>query len=210
MNPNDPIRQALLDAAEEDFRQALAHAPDAPGFSVRYQAWEEKFLRDPTGFSKRTLRPVWKTVLRWAACFLFVVSLSFGAGIFAGPQVWATVSGWFDSSPAPTATGLEVSIQLDGPHGCVYTSEKFACVAENGSTLRYWYQNNGTSTCTLQLYRIGFFGGEAVGDSIPIEPGDDAVGIYENPGNDTFYLRVTCVDGYGAYINGTLRADQYN
>lgn len=210
MNTNDPIRQALLDAAEEEFRLALVNSPEQPAFSARYLAWEKKFLRDPIAFSKRSLRPVWKTVLRSAACFLLVVSLSFGAGIFAGPQVWATVSGWFDSSPAPTATGLEVSIQLDGPHGSVYTSEKFTCVEENGSTLRYWYQNNGTSTCTLQLYRVGFFGNKALGEAIPIEPGDNAVGIYENPGNDVFYLRVTCVDGYGAYINGTLRADQYN
>lgn len=32
---------------------------------------------------------------------------------------------------------------------------------------------------------------------------------YENPGNDTFYLRVTCVDGCGSDVNGNLRADQY-
>lgn len=94
MNPNDPIRQALLDAAEEEFLLALAHAPDAPGFSVRYQAWEEKFLRDPTGFSKRTLRPVWKTVLRWAACFLLVVSLSLGTLMAVSPQARAWVVSW--------------------------------------------------------------------------------------------------------------------
>lgn len=209
MNKNDPIRQALLDAAEEDLRQALAGPPAQPAFSARYLAWEKKFLRDPIGFSKRTMRPRWQAALRWVACFLLVVSLSFGAGIFAGPQVWATVSGWIDSSHVPTATGLEVSIQLDGPHGCVYTSEKFACVAENGSTLRYWYQNNGTSNCTLQLYRVGFFGDEAIGEAISIAPGDSADGLYENPGNDTYYLRVTSMDGYGAYVNGTLRADQY-
>lgn len=94
MNPNDPIRQALLDAAEEEFFLALAHAPDVPGFSVRYQAWEEKFLRDPIGFSKRTLRPVWKTVLRWAACFLLVVSLSLGTLMAVSPQARAWVVSW--------------------------------------------------------------------------------------------------------------------
>lgn len=94
MNPNDPIRQALLDAAEEEFFLALAHAPDVPGFSIRYQAWEEKFLRDPIGFSKRTLRPVWKTVLRWAACFLLVVSLSLGTLMAVSPQARAWVVSW--------------------------------------------------------------------------------------------------------------------
>lgn len=210
MNTNDPIRQALLDAAEEEFHQALAHAPDTPAFSARYLAWEKKFLRDPIAFSKRSLRPVWKTVLRSAACFLLVVSLSFGTGIFAGPQVWATVSGWFDSSPAPTATGLEVSIQLDGPHGSVYTSEKFACVEENGSTLRYWYHNTGTSPCTLQLYKVNALRDEYAGEAIRIAPGESASGTYTNPENDVFYLRVTCIDGNGSCVSGTLRADQYD
>lgn len=94
MNPNDPIRQAFLDAAEEDFRQALADAPEPPAFSPKYQAWERKFLRNPIGFSKRTLRPVWKTVLRWAACFLLVISLSLGTLMAVSPQARAWVISW--------------------------------------------------------------------------------------------------------------------
>lgn len=94
MNPNEPIRQALLDAAEEDLRQALAD-PTKPAFSPRYLAWEKKFLRNPIGLSKRTLRPVWKTVLRWAACFLLVVSLSLGTLMAVSPQARAWVTAWF-------------------------------------------------------------------------------------------------------------------
>ncbi len=207
MNTNEPIRQALLDAAEEDLRQALADPPEQAPFSARYLAWEKKFLRNPAGFSKRPLLVAGKKWLRFAACFLLLLSLSFGGGLLAGPQVRAAVSGWLDATP--TETGLAVSIHLTGPHGSVYTSERFACVQENGSTLRYWYQNNGTSICTVQLYRVGFFGESPVGETISVPPGKDDDAFYENPGNDTFYLRVTCVDGCGADVNGNLRADQY-
>lgn len=124
MKHDDPIRQALLDAAEEDLREALA-----------------------------------------------------------------ALSGWGAPDPAPTPTGLSVFVQLGGTHGTVYTSERFTCVAENGSTLRYWYQNTGASTCTLQLYRVGLFRDELAEAPLTIGPGEDAVGLYKAPGNDTYYLR---------------------
>lgn len=94
MNPNDPICQAFLDAAEEDFRQALADASEPPAFSPEYQAWERRFLRNPIGFSKRSLRPVWKTVFRWAACILLVASLSLGTLMAVSPQARARVISW--------------------------------------------------------------------------------------------------------------------
>lgn len=210
MDPNDPIRQALLDAADKDLRQALAETPEDPAFSPKYLAWEQKFLRDPRGTARRRGRPRWQGVVRRVACFLLVGSMSLGTALFAGPQVLAALSGWGDPDPAPTPTGLSVSVQLGGTHGTVYTSERFTCVAENGSTLRYWYQNTGASTCTLQLYRVGLFRDEPAEAPLTIGPGEDAVGLYEDPGNDTYYLRVTCVDGSEASVSGSLRADQYN
>lgn len=210
MKHDDPIRQALLDAAEEDLREALDRTPDTPAFSADYRAWENAFLRDPVKTAKRARQPFKKPWLRFVACFLLVASLSFGTGLFAGPQVLAALSGWGDPDPAPTPTGLSVSVQLGGTHGTVYTSERFTCVAENGSTLRYWYQNTGTSTCTLQLYRVGLFRDEPAEAPLTISPGEDAVGLYEDPGNDTYYLRVTCVDGSEASVSGSLRADQYD
>lgn len=94
MNTNDPIRQALLDAAEEDLRQALAGPPAQPAFSARYLAWEKKFLRDPIGFSKRTMRPRWQAALRSVACFFLVMSVSLGALISFSPQARAWVMQW--------------------------------------------------------------------------------------------------------------------
>lgn len=94
MNTNDPIRQALLDAVEEEFCLALADTPEQTAFSARYLAWEKKFLRDPIGFSKRTIRPRWEAALRSAACFLLVVSVSLGVFLSFSPQARAWVVSW--------------------------------------------------------------------------------------------------------------------
>ena len=76
MNDDLLIRQALLDAALADYD--TADLSEVPSFSPKYLAWENKFLRNPIAFAQRALRPVWKTILRSAACFLLVVSLRAG------------------------------------------------------------------------------------------------------------------------------------
>lgn len=210
MDPNDPIRQALLDAADKDLRQALAETPEDPAFSPKYLAWEQKFLRDPRGTARRRGRTRWQGVVRRVACFLLVAFLSFGIGSFAGPPVLAALVGGPDPDPAPTETGLSVTVQLSGTHGSVYTSERFTCVEENGNYLRYWYRNDGTGPCTVQLYREGLFHDEPAEDPLTIGPGEEGASHYRDPGNDTYYLRITCVDGSGACVSGALRADQYN
>lgn len=95
MNDDHLIRQALLDAAGEDFSLALAGQRDAPPFSHKYLTWEKKFLRNPVAFAQRALRPLWKTALRSAACFLLVVSLSFGTLMAVSPQARAWVTNLF-------------------------------------------------------------------------------------------------------------------
>ena len=93
MTDNQLIRQALLDAALADY--GTADLPEAPTFSPRYLAWEKKFLQNPQAFAQRALRPVWQTSLRSAACFLLVVSLSFGSLMAFSPQARAWVVSWF-------------------------------------------------------------------------------------------------------------------
>ena len=67
------IRRALLQAAKEDYLEALKDAPEAPPFSKNHRRWERRFLKDP--FSLRTPhRPLWQRGLRTAACFVFVTS----------------------------------------------------------------------------------------------------------------------------------------
>ena len=93
MNDDLLIRQALLDAALADY--GTAGLLEAPSFSPKYLAWENKFLRNPIAFAQRALRPVWQTILRSAACFLLVVSLSFGSLMAFSPQARAWVVSWF-------------------------------------------------------------------------------------------------------------------
>ena len=41
------IRRALLQAAKEDYLEALKDAPEAPPFSKNHRRWERRFLKDP-------------------------------------------------------------------------------------------------------------------------------------------------------------------
>ncbi len=87
MNDDRLIRQALLDAALADY--GTADLPEASSFSTKYLTWERKFLRNPQAFAQRALRPLWKTALRSAACFLLVVVLSVGTFMTFIPEATA-------------------------------------------------------------------------------------------------------------------------
>lgn len=208
MSDNKMLRNILLLAADEDFSLTKNTSSENIVFSSEYLQWEADFLASPNLTSRKHTK--WKKYLQTAACIVLVLSMTFGAGIASGPQVKAAMAKWLDPSPPPTSTGMEVSVQLSGTSAGVFTSEKFACVDENGDTLRYWYQNTGDSLCSLQLFKVGTFGDKQLGEPIVIEPGDADYGTYENPNNDVFYLRVTCIDSSGGNIQGTLRADQYD
>lgn len=199
---DDPIRRALLTAAEEDARQALQNQPEEAAFSPAYQTWETRFLRDPVTCAKRNTRSPWLRPLRLAACLLVAVSL-----VFAAPSIIAAFSQG-DDLPQVTPTGLVVTVQLEGRQSTAYTCEKFTCVSENGSTLWYWYENLGASTCQVQLYRVGFWKDTPVGDPLEVPPGESRWATWPDPGNHTFYIRVSTLDG--GSVHGTLRADQYD
>lgn len=201
------IRQALLDAAEADYWQALASAPEIP-FSAQYLRWEGRFLDHPVSMAKGAFRTPWQRVLRTAACFVLVLSLSFGTLMAGSPHVRAVVATWIGIIDQTSITEIDVTIYLSGSGGCVYTSETFHCVEENGNTLQYWFENTGTDSCSVQLYRVGFPRDQYAGEAITVNAGEDSSGVYRNPGNGIFYLRVTCTSGIGSEMNGTLRAVQ--
>lgn len=91
------IRRALLQAAKEDYLEALKDAPEAPPFSKNHRRWERRFLKDP--FSLITPhRPLWQRGLRTAACFVFVTSVVFGSVMVGSPTARAAVIGWFTQS----------------------------------------------------------------------------------------------------------------
>ena len=62
------IREALLQAAEADFLQAVGADESPAAFSLSYQRWEAKFLRNPRALAKRLARPLWQRAARAAAC----------------------------------------------------------------------------------------------------------------------------------------------
>lgn len=87
------IRQALLDAAEADYWQALASAPEIP-FSAQYLRWEGRFLDHPVALAKRFFRPVWQKALRIAACLLLAAALSFGTLMATSAEAREWVQKW--------------------------------------------------------------------------------------------------------------------
>lgn len=91
------IRRALLQAAKEDYLEALKDAPEAPPFSKNHRRWERRFLKAP--FSLLTPhRSLWQRGLRTAACFVFVTSVVFGSVMVGSPTARAAVIGWFTQS----------------------------------------------------------------------------------------------------------------
>ena len=128
------IRRALLQAAEEDYKAALASAPEAPPFSAKYRRWEKGFLRDPARALRaaaRPQRPQWQRALRAVACFLVVLSVVFGSILAVSPTARAAVIQWltreepdhiaydFEAPSSPNQTGRWAISSL--PEGYVET-----------------------------------------------------------------------------------------
>ena len=78
---------------------------------------------------------------------------------------------------------------------------------ENGDQLSYAFQNKGTEACYVSLYKVGLLGGyKKVTESILIQPGETGHGTYEDPGNETYCIRIS--SQFGGGICGTLDATQ--
>lgn len=89
------LRRALMDANLERFRDVLDGADGLdPAFSSRYLRQRMKLLADPFGWVGKTVRPLWKKVLRNAACLLLACTLALGALLAASPTVRAAVLNW--------------------------------------------------------------------------------------------------------------------
>ena len=150
----------------------------------------------------------WNARLRSAACFLLVLLMTFGAVLLLSPDARAALADQLGYEvvgiPLPAA---KVTIQLSGDGGGFYTSEHFACVKENGNLLVYSFQNKGTEACYVSLNKVGLLGGyKKVTEAILVRPGETGRSVYENPGNETYCIRVSSQLGGG--ISGTLDAAQ--
>ncbi|MEG0321857.1 MAG: hypothetical protein RR606_06660, partial [Oscillospiraceae bacterium] len=94
------VRRALLDVNYQDYEQASTQA-DTIAYtpSLRYKAWEKKFLAAPFAVAKRHARPAWQRFLRTAACVILAVSVAFGGLVATSPtaRAWVQqiVAQWF-------------------------------------------------------------------------------------------------------------------
>lgn len=63
-------------------------------FSPRFERRMRPLLADPEGYIKRRTRPLWKKVLRAAACVLLACALSLGALRAVSPTAYAAFASW--------------------------------------------------------------------------------------------------------------------
>ena len=134
------LRAALLDANWADFSAVWEGAREAPEFSPRFMAWEQTFFASPFACARRKTRPMWKKVLRAAACILLALSLALGAAMLnpsARARIVHTVETWFAEYTSFTFTG---PAHWDAPPGDwrpAYVPEGFSetdCVVRGRQT----------------------------------------------------------------------------
>ncbi len=119
----------------------------------------------------------------------------------------ATENGTFSLPPALEPLAL-VYINNNVSSDAVFETPYFSCVSGNGNSLRYWFQNNGSSTCTVQLYAKSVLGLLYTQPPFTVAAGGQKSQVFPNPGSTTFKIKVTANDG-GTVI-GKLRANQLN
>lgn len=88
------LRHALAEALERDWADTLSAAPAEAVLSPRQQRRMTSMLADPLGYARRRGRPLWRRVLRAAACLLLVSALTLGALMAVSPTVRAAVLRW--------------------------------------------------------------------------------------------------------------------
>ena len=95
-----------------------------------------------------------------------------------------------------------ISINVSGE----FVTGIFRTESTNGSSLRYWFKNDGKENCTVRLYKKGTFGDSMVSSMTvsPSDPGGKSA-VYKNPGNGRYYKKVSAQ--YGGAIKGHLRAN---
>ena len=90
-NMDELLRRALMEANTLDAEEISA----PPGRSAHYQRERLRLCASPFGWARQQAKPLWKRMLRGAACFLLIGTLLFGTLMEASPTVRAAVARWF-------------------------------------------------------------------------------------------------------------------
>jgi len=88
----------------------------------------------------------------------------------------------------------------------VFETQYFTCTSGNGNSLRYWFQNEGSTRCTVQLFKKTILGLAYTQAPFTVAAGGQQSQVFNNPGNTTFKIKITADDG--AVVKGMLRANQ--
>lgn len=88
------LKAALLQAVLMDFAEPLAAQEEEPDWSLPYRVQRKRMLENPNQWYRNTVRPVWKKVLRQAACLLLAATLALGSLMAVSPTVRAGVLNW--------------------------------------------------------------------------------------------------------------------
>lgn len=188
--PDQAALHALLDQLD---RQTGGRSPDPKA------GWRDLQRRRPAG----RRRPRWARPLGAAVLVVLVVALS-GAVLTVSPTARAAVSACLGQETVQ-ARFPTVTLQLADEGGSFYTSEHFACVAENGPVLHVTFRNQGEEDCWVNLTQVGLFGRyRVVAGPVLVAPGEEEELTYAHPGNDTYCIRLSS-DGT---LAGTLRTWQ--
>ena len=115
-NMDELLRRALMEANTLDAEEVFA----PPGRSAHYQREQLRLCASPFGWARRQAKPLWKRMLRGAACFLLIGTLLFGTLMAASPTTRAAVARWF-TEYSETGENQWLSYFFTGD--IVYTSE---------------------------------------------------------------------------------------
>ena len=115
-NMDELLRRALMEANALDAEEISA----PPGRSAHYQRERLRLCASPFGWARQQAKPLWKRMLRGAACFLLIGTLLFGTLMAASPTVRAAVARWF-TEYSETGENQWLSYFFTGD--IVYTSE---------------------------------------------------------------------------------------
>lgn len=190
--PDQEALHALLDRLD----QQTGGKPLDPKAGWRDLLRRRACLRRP--------QPRWFRPLGVAAAVLVLAVVLSGTVLTVSPTARAAVSAYLGQE---TVEGRfpTVTLQLGGEGGGFYTSEHFACVAENGPVLHVTFRNEGEDACWMNLTEVGLFGRyRIVAGPVLVEPNTEGTLAYAGPGNDTYCIRLT---GDSA-LSGTLQAWQ--
>ena len=112
-------------------------------------------------------------------------------------------------TPSISPTGIVYPQETVSSATGFFRGTDFSCTSNGGDSLRYWFQNTGTTTCTVSLYKKTFLSYSLVSSMTvsPSDPGGNSK-VYRNCGTSTYYLYITSANG--APIHGYLKAAQRN